>query len=270
MFAAVARLRTAGGQARAALVHDLRPADRRRRISADAAGCDAHAAYFTEMLPGVMVFGLGLAATVSPLTAAILGDIDQRHAGIGSAINNAIARVAGLLAVAAFGAILAARFATALNAAASSHARPARADVPRRRPATARWSPRSPKDVGGDRRVHGQNLLEDASVSALHAGLLCDGRRARRRGPDLGRRHPQPEASVTAEAVGRRTLRAAIGDRSDRGRREGRIGRDVQDRARAARGRLHQLPARGHIAAVGARGHSRVDDRAAPVPGSAP
>jgi len=46
------------------------------------------------------------------LTAAILGGIDERHAGIGSAINNAIARVAGLLAVAAIGGIVAARFAS--------------------------------------------------------------------------------------------------------------------------------------------------------------
>src|SRR6185295_9395602 len=58
-----------------------------------------HAA-LSEVLPGIVVFGVGLSFTVSPLTAAILGDIDQRQAGIGSAINNAIARVAGLLAVA--------------------------------------------------------------------------------------------------------------------------------------------------------------------------
>jgi hypothetical protein len=73
----------------------------------------AHTAYVTEMLPGMLVFGLGLACTVSPLTAAILGGVDQRHAGIASAINNAVARVAGLLAVAAVGAIIAARFSAA-------------------------------------------------------------------------------------------------------------------------------------------------------------
>ena len=82
----------------------------------------AHTAYVTEMLPGMLVFGLGLACTVSPLTAAILGGIDQRHAGIGSAINNAVARVAGLLAVAAVGAIIAARFSAALADAASTTA----------------------------------------------------------------------------------------------------------------------------------------------------
>jgi MFS family permease len=59
--------------------------------------------YPRDLLPGVLVFGVGLSMTVAPLTAAILADIDQRHAGVGSAINNAVARVAGLLAVAGLG-----------------------------------------------------------------------------------------------------------------------------------------------------------------------
>lgn len=59
--------------------------------------------YPTQLLPGVLLFGLGLAVTVSPLTSAILGSIDSRQAGIGSAINNAVARIAGLIAVATIG-----------------------------------------------------------------------------------------------------------------------------------------------------------------------
>src|SRR5690554_3099178 len=47
--------------------------------------------YWWQILPGVLALGLGLAITVAPLTAAILGSIDDRQAGIGSAINNAIA-----------------------------------------------------------------------------------------------------------------------------------------------------------------------------------
>jgi EmrB/QacA subfamily drug resistance transporter len=62
--------------------------------------------YWTQVLPGTLVFGLGLTITVAPLTAAILGSIDASQAGIGSAINNAVARVAGLIAVAMVGIIV--------------------------------------------------------------------------------------------------------------------------------------------------------------------
>ncbi len=62
--------------------------------------------YWTQVLPGVLLFGVGLAATVSPLTAAVLGAVDSSRAGIGSAVNNAIARVASLVAVAALGAVV--------------------------------------------------------------------------------------------------------------------------------------------------------------------
>jgi EmrB/QacA subfamily drug resistance transporter len=62
--------------------------------------------YWTQLLPGVLIFGLGLAITVAPLTSAILGAIDDKQAGIGSAINNAVARVAGLVAIAALGIII--------------------------------------------------------------------------------------------------------------------------------------------------------------------
>jgi EmrB/QacA subfamily drug resistance transporter len=59
--------------------------------------------YWTEILPGILLMGVGLAATVSPLTSAVLGSIPSVHAGIGSAINNAISRVAGLIAISAIG-----------------------------------------------------------------------------------------------------------------------------------------------------------------------
>ncbi|NYJ30511.1 MFS transporter [Galbitalea soli] len=62
--------------------------------------------YLTQILPGVLLFGLGLAATVAPLTAAILGSISEAQSGIGSAINNAVSRVAGLIAIAFIGVIL--------------------------------------------------------------------------------------------------------------------------------------------------------------------
>jgi len=59
--------------------------------------------YFTQIFPGIVLFGLGLSMTVAPLTSAILGSIKSTQAGIGSAVNNAVSRIAGLLAVATIG-----------------------------------------------------------------------------------------------------------------------------------------------------------------------
>jgi EmrB/QacA subfamily drug resistance transporter len=56
--------------------------------------------YARDVLPGVVLLGLGLSLTVAPLTATVLGAVEDRHAGIASGVNNAVARAAGLLAVA--------------------------------------------------------------------------------------------------------------------------------------------------------------------------
>lgn len=66
-------------------------------------GVTSNVSYWSQLFPGIVLFGLGLSATVSPLTSAVLGAIDSRQAGIGSAVNNAIARVAGLIAIALIG-----------------------------------------------------------------------------------------------------------------------------------------------------------------------
>ncbi|HEX2049729.1 MAG TPA: DHA2 family efflux MFS transporter permease subunit [Actinomycetota bacterium] len=63
-------------------------------------GIEPGDSYAGGVLPGVGVFGLGLALTVAPLTSAVFAAVETRHAGVGSAVNNAVARVAGLLAVA--------------------------------------------------------------------------------------------------------------------------------------------------------------------------
>lgn len=62
--------------------------------------------FWTQLLPGLVLFGLGLTMTVSPLTAAILAAVDPAQSGIGSAVNNAVSRIAGLVAVAFTGLIV--------------------------------------------------------------------------------------------------------------------------------------------------------------------
>ncbi|CAN5375116.1 MFS transporter [soil metagenome] len=65
-----------------------------------------HARYFTDVVPPVLVLGLGLALLVAPLTATVLAAIDSEHAGVASGVNNAVARAAGLIAVAALPAVV--------------------------------------------------------------------------------------------------------------------------------------------------------------------
>jgi EmrB/QacA subfamily drug resistance transporter len=70
--------------------------------------------YLSEVLPPLSIFALGLSMTVAPLTAAVLAG-SEKEAGIASGVNNAIARVAGLLGTAAVGAAIASSFASSMN-----------------------------------------------------------------------------------------------------------------------------------------------------------
>jgi EmrB/QacA subfamily drug resistance transporter len=68
---------------------------------------DMDTSFLTDLLPALLVFALGLSLTVAPLTATVLADADESDAGIASAINNAVARVAGLIGVAVVGVVVA-------------------------------------------------------------------------------------------------------------------------------------------------------------------
>lgn len=63
-------------------------------------GVEADGSYLRDVLPGAVLFGLGLATTVAPLTSTVLGAVEDRLAGLASGVNNAVARTASLLAVA--------------------------------------------------------------------------------------------------------------------------------------------------------------------------
>jgi len=127
--------------------------------------------YLADVLPAVLVFALGLAMTVAPLTAAVLAGAEQAQAGIASGVNNAIARVAGLIGTAAVGAAVAGTFASKLDSQLSgvSLGSAARAAVTQ-----AKRLPLGRPDVHALPAAQAHALTraaEQASLHSFHIGL---------------------------------------------------------------------------------------------------
>jgi MFS family permease len=136
-------------------------------------GSDPH--YVTEVLPGLLVFGVGLSATVAPLTATVLDSVDEHHVGIASGVNNGVSRVAGLLAIAVLGALISAHFGAELDddlgrVPASGPAATAIAEAkekPLAVPDTERLAP--------PRAARIESAAADASTSSFHLGIGIGG-----------------------------------------------------------------------------------------------
>ena len=147
---------------------------------------DPGADYLTDVLPAVLVFGLGLSATVAPLTATVLDSVAERQVGIASGVNNGVSRVAGLLAIAVLGAVISAHFGARLDSELASHPVetivPVGAEVPSRAATEAveeaKEQPLGIPDTDRVRPVEARIILtasSDASTSAFHLGTLLAG-----------------------------------------------------------------------------------------------
>jgi len=132
---------------------------------------DANPDYVTEVLPGLLVFSLGLSLTVAPLTATVLADADEHNAGIASGVNNAIARVASLLGVAAIGAVVAAQFTTSLDRSVDVRALSPGGQAALRQAQTQTLAKVVPRGLPPAEQQAIAKATEDASVAAFHLGI---------------------------------------------------------------------------------------------------
>jgi EmrB/QacA subfamily drug resistance transporter len=131
-----------------------------------------HISYLRDVLPALLLFALGLSITVAPLTAAVLADATKADSGIASGVNNAVARVAGLIGTASVGAVVSASFVASLDGRLAG----VKLDgVGRAALAQARRLPLGLPDVHGVPAAQARALTsaaQRASLHGFHIGML--------------------------------------------------------------------------------------------------
>ncbi len=136
----------------------------------------AEGGYAASLLPALVVLGIGMAVTVAPLTAAVLNAVDRKEQGMASGINNAVARVAGLLAIAVFGIAATAAFQRELDRrldAAGVHAETRRLLEPERSKLGAMQPPAGASPA--EKRAIEASVANALDFSFRRVGLICAG-----------------------------------------------------------------------------------------------
>ncbi len=172
--------------------------------------------YWITFFPAVLVMGLGMTITVAPLTTAVMGAVEQRHAGIASGINNAVSRTAGLLAIAVFGIVALAVFTSSLEShLATLHLSPGVQQlIEAQRTKLAGIT--IPTSVSGETQAALKQAIDESFVSAfrlvsllgaalallsaLSAWLLIEGKPLERAGGSASK----PQASIAGADEGER------------------------------------------------------------------
>jgi EmrB/QacA subfamily drug resistance transporter len=131
-----------------------------------------HADYWTGFFPAVVVLGLGMAITVAPLTTTVMGALDVSKSGIASGINNAVARVAGLLAVAVFGIVMLAAFNSSLDSRLSTMqlSPAARQSIDEQRTKLAGAD--IPQEIAEPQRTQLQDSIDESFVAGFRLVML--------------------------------------------------------------------------------------------------
>ena len=133
------------------------------------------ASYWTSFFIPIVVLAIGMGITVAPLTTTVMTAAGREHAGVASGVNNAVARIGGLMAIAVFGVVLARSFASRVeprleHMAISSSAR---ASVQRELPKMAGIKLDSIPSLRPDERALVRWAVDGSFVSAYRVVMLC-------------------------------------------------------------------------------------------------
>ncbi|HEX6996782.1 MAG TPA: MFS transporter [Gammaproteobacteria bacterium] len=128
--------------------------------------------YWTTFFPATAVLGFGMAVAVAPLTTAVMSAVDEVHAGVASGINNAVARVAGLLAVALLGAVAVGAFGAALDERAAALGVRAEHRQALAAQASRLAEAELPADAAGVERERLERAVDEAFVQSFRVVML--------------------------------------------------------------------------------------------------
>jgi len=130
--------------------------------------------FWTTFFPAVVVLGLGMAVTVAPLTTTVMGAVEAGRAGVASGVNNAVARVAGLLAVAVFSVVLTrtfdARAGSGLDRLSLTAA--ARTAINRELPKMGGAQLEATPSIEPSQRAAARRIIDDSFLSAFRRVMI--------------------------------------------------------------------------------------------------
>ena len=132
--------------------------------------------YWKTFFPATVILGLGMAVTVAPLTTLVMNSVDQNHSGAASGINNAVARLAGVLSIALVGILLVGIFSTHLNRSLPGLSLPPEAKQQIRSREIELAGMELPRDLDANSREATEHAVSDAFLAGFQVVLFsCAG-----------------------------------------------------------------------------------------------
>ena len=131
-----------------------------------------HDSYWTSFFPAMIVQGAGMALAITPLTTAALGSVDREHSGLASGVNNAVARVAGLMAVALLGVFVYGVFSMSLDARLHSMDLSEEVRSEMEAAKTHLGAAEAPEGVNAGTEAHIERAIDESFVTGFRAVML--------------------------------------------------------------------------------------------------